>query len=84
MREGIEGRRYFDPETTKLDPKTGQGVPYATYAFATHLAEVEVDTETGKVKVNRVVACHDVGKAIHPKNVKGRSRVGSRWGWGLP
>ncbi|HXX35132.1 MAG TPA: xanthine dehydrogenase family protein molybdopterin-binding subunit, partial [Thermodesulfobacteriota bacterium] len=38
----LRGEGYFDPETTGLDPKTGQGSPYATYAFATHLAEVEV------------------------------------------
>ncbi|MDO9349832.1 MAG: molybdopterin-dependent oxidoreductase, partial [Deltaproteobacteria bacterium] len=51
----IKGEGSFNPETIQLDPMTGQGVPYATYAFATHLAEVEVDTETGKVKVKRVV-----------------------------
>jgi CO/xanthine dehydrogenase Mo-binding subunit len=74
----LRGEGHFDPETTRLDPKTGQGVPYATYAFATHLAEVEVDTETGKVRVNRVIASHDVGKAIHPKNVIGQI-TGGPW-----
>ncbi len=68
----LRGEGVFDPETTALDPKTGQGAPYQTYAFATHLAEVEVDIETGKVKVNRMIASHDVGKAIHPKNVTGQ------------
>jgi CO/xanthine dehydrogenase Mo-binding subunit len=79
----LRGEGYFDPETTKLDPKTGQGTPYATYAFATHLAEVEVDTETGKVKVNRVVASHDVGRAIHPKNVIGQIIGGVATGMGF-
>jgi len=79
----LRGEGYFDPETTGLDPKTGQGSPYATYAFATHLAEVEVDTETGKVKVNRVVASHDVGKAIHPKNVIGQIMGGVAMGTGF-
>ena len=79
----LRGEGVFDPETTRLDPKTGQGIPYATYAFATHLAEVEVDTETGRVKVNRVVACHDVGKAIHPKNVKGQITGGIAMGLGF-
>jgi CO/xanthine dehydrogenase Mo-binding subunit len=36
------------------------------WKFATHAAEVEVDLETGIVKVLRVVAAHDVGKAINP------------------
>ncbi|MEW6374656.1 MAG: molybdopterin cofactor-binding domain-containing protein, partial [Thermodesulfobacteriota bacterium] len=79
----LRGEGSFDPETTRLDPKTGQGVPYATYAFATHLAEVEVDTETGKVKVNRVVVSHDVGKAIHPKNVVGQILGGVGMGIGF-
>lgn len=79
----VRGEGSFDPETTRLDPKTGQGVPYATYAFATHLAEVEVDTETGKVKVGKVVACHDVGKAIHPKNVVGQITGGIAMGTGF-
>lgn len=79
----MRGEGSYDPETTKLDPKTGQGSPYATYAFATHLAEVEVDTETGRVAVTRVVACHDVGKAIHPKNVMGQIIGGVAMGTGF-
>ncbi len=79
----LRGEGSFDPETTRLDSKSGQGVPYATYAFATHLAEVEVDTETGKVKVNRIVASHDVGKAIHPKNVIGQIMGGVAMGTGF-
>jgi nicotinate dehydrogenase large molybdopterin subunit len=79
----LRGEGHFDPETTRLDPKTGQGAPYATYAFATHLAEVEVDMETGKVRVNRVVASHDVGKAVHPKNVIGQIMGGVAMGTGF-
>jgi len=79
----FRGEGSFDPETTKLDPKTGQGAPYATYAFATHLAEVEVDTETGKVRVIRVVASHDVGRSIHPQNVIGQIVGGVAMGVGF-
>jgi len=79
----LRGEGSFDPETTRLDPETGQGAPYVTYAFATHLAEVEVDTETGKVKVNRVIASHDVGKAIHPMNVIGQIMGGVAMGTGF-
>jgi len=79
----LRGEGIFDLEYTRLDPKTGQGVPYETYAFATHLAEVEVDTKTGKVKVNPVVASHDVGKAIHPKNVIGQIAGGVVMGMGF-
>jgi CO/xanthine dehydrogenase Mo-binding subunit len=74
---------FFDPETVPLDPKTGQGVPYATYAFACQLALVHVDTLTGEVQVEKIVAAHDVGKAIHPENVKGQICGGAAMGMGF-
>jgi CO/xanthine dehydrogenase Mo-binding subunit len=74
---------HFDPETTPLDPETGQGVPYATYAFACQMALVEVDAETGSVEVSQVIAAHDVGKAIHPQNVEGQIQGGVAMGLGF-
>jgi nicotinate dehydrogenase large molybdopterin subunit len=74
---------YFDPETVPLDPQNGQGVPYATYAFAAQLALVSVDVLTGEVAVERVVAAHDVGKAIHPENVVGQICGGIAMGIGF-
>ena len=74
---------YFDPETVPLDPDTGEGSPYATYAFACHLAFVEVDCLTGQVRVHKVVAAHDVGRAIHPENVVGQICGGVAMGMGF-
>ena len=74
---------YFDPETTTLDPETGQGIPYATYAFACHLALVQVDAQTGEVHVTKIIAAHDVGKAIHPQNVEGQIQGGVAMGLGF-
>ena len=74
---------YFDPETIPLDPKTGEGVPYATYAFACHVACVEVDTLTGEVSAVKIIAAHDVGKAIHPENVIGQICGGVAMGVGF-
>lgn len=74
---------YFDPETVPLDPETGAGIPYATYAFACHLALVEADALTGEVRVEKVVAAHDVGKAIHPENVIGQICGGVAMGLGF-
>lgn len=74
---------YFDPDTIPLDPLTGEGSPYATYAFACQLALVEVDTMTGEVGVPRVVAAHDVGRAIHPENVAGQICGGVAMGVGF-
>ena len=74
---------YFDPETVPLDTETGQGVPYATYAFACHLAFVTVDTMTGEVSVEKIVAAHDVGKAIYPEGVIGQICGGVAMGVGF-
>jgi len=74
---------YFDPETVPLDPETGAGVPYATYAYACHVALVTVDTLTGEVTVDKVIAAHDVGRAIHPESVAGQIRGGVAMGVGF-
>jgi len=76
------GEGTFDPPTTPLDAD-GQGVPYATYGFAAQLAEVEVDVELGTVKVLRIVAAHDVGRAINPTLVEGQIQGGVAQGLGL-
>jgi CO/xanthine dehydrogenase Mo-binding subunit/aerobic-type carbon monoxide dehydrogenase small subunit (CoxS/CutS family) len=76
------GEGQFDPPTTPLDAE-GQGTPYATYAFAAQMATVEVDMELGTVKVLRIVAAHDVGKAINPTLVEGQIEGGIAQGLGL-
>jgi len=73
---------WHDITTKDVDPETGQGDAYATYAYASQLAEVEVDTETGKVDVLRIVAAHDVGKAINPSNVEAQIEGGVVMGLG--
>lgn len=72
----------FDPPTTPLDAN-GQGVPYATYGFGAQMAEVEVDLELGTVRVLRVVAAHDVGRAINPTLLEGQIEGGIAQGLGL-
>ena len=74
---------YFDPPTVPLDPETGEGVPYAAYAYACHVALVTVDILTGEVTVNKVIAAHDVGRAIHPAAVAGQIRGGVAMGVGF-
>lgn len=75
------GHGSFNPATTELDEE-GMGNPYATYAFATQWAEVEVDTETGEVTVLKIVAAHDVGRAINPQMVEGQIEGGCSMGLG--
>ncbi len=79
----LKWQGYFDPETVPLDPETGQGVPYATYAYASQLALLTVDTLTGEVSVEKIFAAHDVGKAIHPENVNGQICGGVAMGLGF-
>ncbi|HWR41939.1 xanthine dehydrogenase family protein molybdopterin-binding subunit [Sporomusa sp.] len=76
------GHGWFNPDTTSLDPETGQGKPYATYAFATQIAEVDVDTESGEIEVIRIIAAHDVGQAINPVNIEGQIEGGCTMGLG--
>jgi CO/xanthine dehydrogenase Mo-binding subunit/aerobic-type carbon monoxide dehydrogenase small subunit (CoxS/CutS family) len=68
----LHERGTYDPDTCPLDPATGIGRPYATYASATHMAEVEVNVRTGLVRVRRVVAAHDVGKVLNPAGARGQ------------
>jgi CO/xanthine dehydrogenase Mo-binding subunit len=49
------------------DRDKGVGKAWKSYSFATHIAEVEVDTETGEVKVLNYYAVHDSGKIINKK-----------------
>lgn len=51
-------------------------------AFATHVVDVEVDTDTGKVTILRYTAFQDVGKAIHPSYVEGQIQGGAVQGIG--
>jgi CO/xanthine dehydrogenase Mo-binding subunit/aerobic-type carbon monoxide dehydrogenase small subunit (CoxS/CutS family) len=72
----------FNPPTVPLDAD-GQGVPYATYGFAAQMAELEVDTELGTVRLIRIHAAHDVGRAINPTLVEGQIHGGIAQGIGM-
>ncbi len=76
------GDGYFDPPTKTLDAD-GQGEPYATYAFAAQLAVVDVDIDLGTTLVRRIIAAHDVGRAINPTQVEGQIHGGIAQGLGM-
>ena len=57
-------------------------VPTVTYASAVHVAQVEVDVETGGVKLLRYVVAHDCGKVINPVIVEGQVHGGVAQGIG--
>lgn len=63
---------YRPPKTTPYDPQTGRSEPNFSYGYVAQTAEVEVDIETGQIRVLRVVSVNDVGKAVNPQQVEGQ------------
>ena len=73
---------FFDPDNQMLDPKTHKGNISSTYIFGSQGAEVEVDLETGKVKVLQFVSAHDVGQVINKQTIYGQIYGGVVMGLG--
>lgn len=78
----IKAHGICDPNC-ELDLKTFQGNTYPTYTYATHLAEVAVDIETGKVSVPRYWAAHDAGRIMNPVAAEGQIEGGVVMGIGM-
>jgi CO/xanthine dehydrogenase Mo-binding subunit len=76
------GFGWFKSPHTSWDEERGQGEAYFTFVYGANVAEVEVDTETGKVEVLNVVSVHDVGKAINRSTVLGQFYGGVAMGLG--
>ena len=71
-RPAIGEFKYLAPRTTQFEKETGYSTPNFAYAFVAQATEVEVDTETGHVRVLRFVSADDVGQAINPALVEGQ------------
>jgi CO/xanthine dehydrogenase Mo-binding subunit len=67
----VVAEAFYDPPTEMLDREL-KGNLSCTYAFGTTGVEVEVDEETGEVRILQLFAAHDVGKAINPILAKGQ------------
>jgi CO/xanthine dehydrogenase Mo-binding subunit len=78
----LTSEQTFDPPTSPLD-ENGQGIPYAVYGFGAHMAEIAVDIELGTVRVLKIVAAHDVGRAINPTLIEGQIEGGVAQGLGM-
>jgi carbon-monoxide dehydrogenase large subunit len=68
--------------TPDFDATAYHHVPTVTYASAVHVAEVEVDSDTGRVKLRKYVVAHDCGKVINPTIVDGQVHGGVAQGVG--
>ncbi len=68
----IMGRGFYNPPTEASDMATFEGNPSLAYSFGAQIAEVEVDPETGMVRLLKMTVAHDVGCAINPMAVEGQ------------
>ncbi len=71
-RPAVGEYKYLAPPTTPFEKETGYSTPNFSYAYSAQAVEVEVDTETGHIRLLRVVAADDLGKAINPDLVVGQ------------
>jgi xanthine dehydrogenase molybdenum-binding subunit len=72
---------FYDPANENMG-KDFKGNMSMTYTFGTHGVRVQVDEETGQVKILKYVAAHDVGKAINPMLLEGQVYGGVMMGIG--
>jgi CO/xanthine dehydrogenase Mo-binding subunit len=75
-RERVAAQGWYRIEGVTFDEKTGLGDPYPVYTFTVNACEVEVDTETGQVKVTKFISAHDIGKTIHKPSAEGQIQGG--------
>jgi len=75
-RPAVAEHTYLAPKTTRFDPETGRGVPNFAYGYVAQAVEVEIDTETGQLRILRVACADDVGKAINPQQIEGQIEGG--------
>ncbi len=79
--EMIQATEFYEPPS-KMPDEGHKGDISACYAFGTHVAEVEVDLDTGVVRVLGISAAHDVGRVINQLGIEGQIEGGIAQGIG--
>ena len=69
----VIGRGSYDPPTTSINFKTGEGNVSPAYSYGAQVVEVEVNPDTGSVKVAKVYTASDCGFAINPLSIRGQA-----------
>ncbi|HNT43561.1 MAG TPA: xanthine dehydrogenase family protein molybdopterin-binding subunit [Syntrophorhabdaceae bacterium] len=77
----LVAEHFYDPPNENFD-QTFRGNLSVSYAYGAHGVEVEVDRQTGQVKILNYIAAHDVGKAINPMLLEGQIYGGGLQGIG--
>ena len=75
-RPAIAKYQYKPPPTTPFDPETGASDPNFAYGYVAEAATVEIDTETGAVRILEVICADDVGRVVNPQGVRGQIEGG--------
>ncbi|MDW8326322.1 MAG: molybdopterin cofactor-binding domain-containing protein [Anaerolineales bacterium] len=81
-RQGLEPKATYEYWAPKTQPLGTGGDMHFAFSFAAQAAEVEVDLDTGEVKVLQLVAAHDIGRAINPLALQGQIEGGMMMGLG--
>lgn len=68
----VMGRGFYNPPAEAIDSQTFEGNASLAYSFGAQIAEVEVDPDTGIVRLLNMTVAHDVGRAINPLAVEGQ------------
>jgi CO/xanthine dehydrogenase Mo-binding subunit len=71
-RPAIAAYQYRPPKTSAYDPQTGKSEPNFAYGYVAEAVKLELDLETGKIRLLDVVCADDVGKAVNPQQVQGQ------------
>jgi CO/xanthine dehydrogenase Mo-binding subunit len=84
-RPAVAERTHRTRQTTPYDPETGACDPHVSYGYGTQIVEVEVKADTGQVRLSKVWAAHDVGRAVNPLHVEGQIQgaISQAQGWTL-
>ncbi len=80
--ENLSAYGWYKAPDVSWDEKTGQGNAYFTYVYGAHVADIKIDTSTGKIDVKNITAAHDVGKVLNRLGAEGQIYGGVTQGFG--
>lgn len=78
----LSAQGWYTPGPEKLSSETGKGNAYPTYSYGTSVIELNIDTQTGKINVEKITAAYEIGRAINPQIVRGQFYGGILQGLG--